>query len=417
MNIAIIGCGFVFDIYMRTLGAHPEIIIKGIFDINAARLEKAAGHYKLHAYGSFEDALADEHVAIIVNLTSISAHFDTSKRALLAGKHVYSEKPLTKNLEQSKELFAIQSRVGSRLICAPSNIYSDTVRTMLAAVRDGAIGKPVLVYAELDDNPIHLMGFDKVTSPSGARWPLNDEILEGCTFEHVGYHLVWICALLGPATSVTAFSTELLDKKSASLPAKVGTPDLSVACLTFSNGAAARITCSVVAPRDHRMRIIGDQGELSADSYRQYRGAVFLERFSKKTLSLRKLNFLRMHPDVGRLFGVGGKHLELARNWKSHAVEHDFQRHSSVKQRLIEWVRRKEVYAQDKFVGVAEMIREIEADQPQYLANDFLLHLNELTLMIQGAGPTGTAQKPTTTFSPLADVPGTRLPRSWPRNW
>jgi hypothetical protein len=46
-----------------------------------------------------------------------------------------------------------------------------------------------------------------------------------------------------------------------------------------------------------------------------------------------------------------------------------------------------------------------------------LLHLNELTLMIQGAGPTGTAQKPTTTFSPLADVPGTRLPRSWPRNW
>ncbi len=407
MNIAFVGCGFVFDIYMRTLRAHPELVVMGVYDKNPERSAKVSAYYGFHAYASYDELLADPRVEAVINLTNIGSHFEVSLRALQAGKHVYSEKPLTKSVAESRQLFEAAAAKGVRLYAAPCNIFADSVRTLFKAVEDGAIGKPLLVYAELDDNPIHLMQFEAVKSPTGAPWPLEEEILEGCTYEHLGYHLVWICGLLGPAISVTAFSSELIENKMEGLPARVGTPDFSVACLQFANGASARITCSVVAPRDHRMRVIGDAGEVVSDSYRHYQSPVFLERYSKGSLSARKFQTLRAHPGLGRLFGIGGRRMKLARNAKSAAVEGDQQMRSSFKQRLVEWVRRREVYAQDKFAGIAEMARELKADRPQYLSPDFIMHVNELTLLTQGAGPEGLAVKPTTTFAPLGPIPGT----------
>lgn len=405
MNIAIVGCGFVFDIYMRTFRAHPELKVAGVYDIRPERSSAVRAHYGFNVYESFEDLLCDESVDLVVNLTNIGSHYEVSRRSLESGKHVYSEKPLAITVDQCAELFSIARSRGLTFHGAPCNVYSDTVRTMFKAVEDGLVGRPKLVYAELDDNPIHLMNFEDVRSPTGAPWPLREEIYEGCTYEHVGYHLVWICALLGPAVALTAFSAELLEQKMEGIPSLVGTPDYSVACLHFASGATARITCSVVAPRDHRMRIIGDAGEIWADSYRHYRSPVYWERFSKRTLDLRKLRFIRENPQIARIFGVGGRKIPLVRHWKSESVERDYQVNGSIKSRAVEWVRRNQVYAQDKFVGIAEMARAINDNKRPYLTDDFLMHLNELTLLIQGAGPGGVAVKPTTSFSPLGHMP------------
>ena len=407
VNIAFVGCGFVFDIYMRTRNAHPELSIVGVFDIRRDRQDQVCTYYGLAGYDSYEALLADPKVDVVVNLTNISSHVPVTRQALEAGKHVYSEKPIATSREECASLFDLARRKRVHFSGAPCNIFSDSLRTLFASVKAGQIGQPLLVYAELDDNPIHVMEFEKVRSPSGAPWPLVEEIHEGCTYEHVGYHLIWICALLGPAVNVTAFSKELIADKSDQTSGFVGTPDYSVACLNFENGATARITCSVVAPRDHRMRVIGRDGELSTEGYRHYRAPVFLERFTRAALSARKFRTLRNTPWLARRFGVGGRSLPLVRNWKSHAVERHQQPGASLKTRVIEWLRRREVYAQDKFVGIAELARSLKTGAPPYLTPEFLQHINELTLMIQGAGPAGVAVKPATTFAPLGDLTGT----------
>jgi len=386
---------------------HPEIVIKGVFDINQKRAETVGKYYGIHVYQSLEELLGDPSVDAVINLTSISSHFKVSLQALNASKHVYSEKPLTKSVDESRELFEAAARQGVRLYGAPCNVFSDTIRTMLRAVERNKIGKPLLVYAELDDNPIHLMAFEHVTSPSGAPWPLVEEIKEGCTFEHVGYHLVWICALLGPAVSVTAYSNELIERKAPNVTSKVGTPDFSVACLTFANGASARVTCSVVAPRDHRMRVIGESGEISSDSYRQFQSPVFLEQFSKRSLVARKFSTVRASSFLRRLLGIGGQKIELVKHWKSDAIHARNPMKDTLRYRLFEGIRRREVYAQDKLLGIAEMAKDIAGGRQQFLTPDFLLHVNELTLLIQGAGPKGLACEPSTTFEPLGPLPET----------
>ncbi|HZL85813.1 MAG TPA: Gfo/Idh/MocA family oxidoreductase [Candidatus Krumholzibacteria bacterium] len=405
MKIAYVGCGFVFDIYMRTKWAHPELEICGVFDIDTARAKAVGQHYGFHVYPDYETLLADPQVEIVINLTNIGAHYAVSKRALEAGKHVYSEKPLTTQIEQTRELFELAKTRRLVFTGAPCNLYSDAVSTLWKAVRDGAIGKPVLVYAELDDNPFSLMHFEKVESPTGAPFPYVEELQEGCTFEHIGYHLVWICAMFGPATSVIAFSKALVERKTDTPLSPADTPDYSVACLDFASGVAARITCSVVAPRDHRLRIIGEEGEICADSYCHDQSPVQLERFSTVSLHARKAYTVRVQPLIGRMFGVGGRRLPLVRQWKSHAVEAERGVGRSIKQRLVSWIRRREIYAQDKLLGIAEMMRAMREGRTQPLPPDFLTHVNELTLLIQRAGPHGIATAPTSTFTPIEPLP------------
>lgn len=407
MKIAFVGCGYVFDIYMRTQWAHHELEICGVFDIDTARSATVSRHYGYKVYPSLDALLGDPAVDTVVNLTSIQSHNAVIRRALEAGKHVYSEKPFTTDIDQTRELFALAEQRGLVLTGAPSNLYCDAVSTLWKAVRDGAIGKPVLVYAELDDNPAHMMQLEKVQSPTGAPFPYAEELQEGCTVEHVAYHLVWLCAMFGPVVSVTAFSDFLVHHKTDTPLTPPDTPDFSVACLHFANGVAARVTCTWVSPRNHQMRVIGEQGEITVDNVFHDQSPVHLERFSRVTLAARKAYTVRTQPLLGRLFGAGGRRVPLVRRWKSHAVETEKGVGTSLKHRFVSWLRRREIYAQDKLAGLAEMARAMQENRPQPMPPDFHMHINELSLLIQRAGPHGAALKPTTSFAalaPLADM-------------
>ena len=413
MNIAFVGCGYVFDIYMRVKWAYSELEVCGVYDIDIARSAVVSSHYGYRVYPSYEAMLEDPKIDIVVNLTSIHSHASVIRQALEAGKHVYSEKPMTLDCAETQALFQLASDKGLVLTGAPDNIYSDAVSTIWKAVKDGAIGKPVLVYAELDDNPAHLMQLETVRSPTGAPFPYAEELQEGCTIEHVAYHLVWLCAMFGPVLAVTAFSDHLIEHKTAAPLNPNDTPDFSVACLSFADGVAARITCTWVSPRDHSFKIIGEEGQLSADNVFHDQSPVYLERFSRVSLAARKAYSARAQPLIGRIFNLGGRRLVLLRRWKSHAVEAERGVGHSLKHRLVSWLRRREIYAQDKFLGIGEMARAIEEGRSQPLPPDFHIHLNELTLLIQRAGRRGTTMTPSTTFAPFDPLPDIKDARNY----
>src|SRR6186997_2721777 len=94
MRVAIVGCGFVADYYIQTLPNHPGLELVGVMDRDPKRAERFARYYSLTRYDSLDALLADPLVETVINLTSPNSHYDVSKRALLAGKHVYTEKPM-----------------------------------------------------------------------------------------------------------------------------------------------------------------------------------------------------------------------------------------------------------------------------------------------------------------------------------
>jgi predicted dehydrogenase len=403
LAIGIIGCGYVFDHYMATWARHRGLTIAGIADSDPTRRAAAAKAYGLHAYPDNAAMLADREVTIVVNLTSIESHYEVTRAALLAGKHVYSEKPLVTDLALARELFALAEVEGLRLSCAPSNALGDSSQTLWKAVRDGAVGDVRIVYAEFDDNVIYRMHPETWASRTGAPWPYLHEYEAGCTYEHVGYHLTWLCAIFGPVESVTAFSKVTLPDKTDQTLHPADTPDFSVACLNFASGLVARVTCSIGVPFDHRVRVVGNLGMLSVDTYRHYQCPVFFERFSQLTLNARKARAVRTSSILQSLFGIGGKPLDLLRNPPPGAGGRD----TLPRVRwwsppgIIRAVKRSQLGQQDKTIGIAELADAIATGRPSFPPHDFSLHLTELTIAIQNAGVSSGAIKLETSFVPV----------------
>ena len=410
MKIGIVGCGYVSDHYLETLPNHPNLDLAGVTDLIPERAEVLASHYGLRVYPTTDALLADPEIELVVNLTDPEHHFEVSKASLLAGKHVYSEKPLSVVLPEANELVALAEERGLMLSSAPCSVLSETAQTLWKAVRDGAVGKVRLVYAELDDNPIYLMRPEGWTNERGTPWPYLGEYEVGCTLEHAGYYLTWLAAIFGPARSVTAFSSCLVPDKTSLPLDPADTPDFSVACITFDSGVVARLTCSIVAPYDHRIRIIGDEGVLSVDECWQYGAPVHLEQFSQLALNARKSRTVRSSTLLQSVFGIGGSKQGLVRkplSQISRRIEEVRSGERTPLRAALKTVSKRELVSMDFFRGVADMAAAIDEGRGPLLSSDFVLHVNELTLAIQGAGADGAPYQLTTTFEPIEPMAST----------
>lgn len=373
MRVAIVGCGFVADYYARTLPVHPELELVGVMDRDAERAERFARYYSLSRYDSLDELLDDPRVEIVLNLTNPSSHYEVSKRALLAGKHVYSEKPMAMSFDEAKELVELAESKRLQICSAPCSVLGETAQTIWKALREHRVGPVRLVYAELDDGLVHKMPYKRWLSESGTPWPYQDEFEVGCTLEHAGYYLTWLVAFFGPVESVTAFSTCLVpDKNTGPIDAN-NTPDFSVACLKFASGIVARLTCSIVAPHDHSLTIVGDAGIITTKDCWYYRSAVYIRRL----VTIRRRTFLWPWKTK---YPLAKSCLQLRRKHKG-SQQMDFAR------------------------GLAEMAAAIKEGQAPRLSARFSLHVLEVTLAIQNAHEQSTTYEVTTTFDPVEPMP------------
>jgi predicted dehydrogenase len=371
MNAAIVGCGYVADYYLETLQGYPEIRLIGVYDREPARAANLAARYGLHCFESLESLWADERVELVINLTNPRSHYEVSRAALLANKHVYSEKPLATELEQAKELIEIAEARSLGITAAPCNLLGETAQTMWKSLRHGLIGRPRIVYAEMDEGLVHLMPFRRWTSASGTPWPYRDEFEVGTTLEHAGYVMSWLPAFFGPAVTVTGFSSCLIPEKIPGEDFRTSAPDFAVACIRFSSGVVARLTSTLIAPHDHSVRIVGDTGVLQTEDTWFYTSKVHVRR--SKIIRRRHiwLPWKQRIPLVrrGRKYGYRG------------VQEMDFAR------------------------GPAELAASIESQRPSHLPGRYALHVNELVLAVQNAGESGNTYKMTTTFEPFGPMP------------
>jgi len=382
MRIAIVGCGYVADNYVTTLANHPELKLVGVVDQLESRAIRFADHHGLRRFDSYDDVLSDPDVDLVLNLTNPRNHFETSYRALAAGKHVYSEKPLATEWEQAVDLVEHAQRQGVQITSAPSTVLGEAAQTLWKLVRDGEIGTVRLAYAELDEGLIHRERYDTWKSSAGNYWPFQDEFEVGCTLEHAGYYVTWLVAMFGPAESVTSFaSCQLPDKSPKVSLDPPDTPDFSVGCIRFRSGVVVRLTNSIVATHDHSIRVFGDGGVLRLADCWDFGSSVYLTKWTKWSFRAQR------RPLIARLIGLGERRQKLVR-------KPDFTYKTAGSALRCDYAR-----------GVAEMAASIREGRPSRLSQDFALHINEIVLTLQYPERMGCPRVLTTTTGPIEPMP------------
>jgi hypothetical protein len=111
--VTIVGRGVIAQSDTAEIGAAPELELVGVFDVGEDARHPFAAKPAVRAHRSLEELLADPAIEMVVNLTIHHAHFAVTSASLRAGRHVYSEKPLTIDPAQASELVAIAREHGA----------------------------------------------------------------------------------------------------------------------------------------------------------------------------------------------------------------------------------------------------------------------------------------------------------------
>jgi|SRR5215813_3188607 len=389
MNIAIVGCGYVAESYCKTLGNYPNLKLVGAYDRNRENLQAFCQRWSARGHETLSQLLEDGSVQLALNLTNPRNHFEVTKRCIEAGKHVYSEKPLAMDSERAQDLVNLAERKDVYLASAPCSVLGETAQTIWKAIRDGMIGRVRLIYANFDDGMIAPQQSPWAwRNELGVPWPAKDEFEVGCTFEHAGYVLTWLAAFFGPALNVTSFASCLLHDKGIAVDFMA--PDFTVGCIEYANDVVARVTCSVVAPKDKSLTIIGDDGVLLVPDVRNDVCPVYVRWIPPRGLQggiERRANRLR------RLLRLPGSEIDW-HFWDKYPFVSEPRRRLVGEDKPVDFCR-----------GPAELVDAIQEKRPCRLSAQLGRHITELIESLQYPERFGFRRKLSSRFDPIQPLP------------
>lgn len=272
VGIGVIGCGNISGAYLTAAKGFPILDIKGLADANPAAAEAKAREFGLPAVG-VDALLGDPDVEIILNLTIPKAHVEVGLKALDAGKHVYSEKPLAVDFKDGKAFLARARKKGLRVGCAPDTFLGGTHQRCRHLIDAGAIGRIV-------------GGTAYFMAPGHERWhpsPVFYYQAGGGPMLDMGpYYITGLVNLLGPVTGVFGSATKaraqrpILSEPLRGQMIDVEVPTHVAGVMEFASGAVVQITTSFDVP-GHRhlpLEVYGVEGSLIVPDPNRFDGEI-----------------------------------------------------------------------------------------------------------------------------------------------
>jgi predicted dehydrogenase len=145
VQIGIIGTGWCGGIRAETCSASPYVGALHLAEIRPERLQEVAAKTRpATATTDYQTLLGNTSIdAIVISATPETTHFPMAKQSLLAGKHVFLEKPIALELSEADELISLAHRKGLLFTVGYSQRFNPKFAYVKRSIDDGTIGQPV----------------------------------------------------------------------------------------------------------------------------------------------------------------------------------------------------------------------------------------------------------------------------------
>ena len=302
VKIGIIGCGNISTKYLINSDMFRILETAAVADLYRERAQSRAAEYNVPNVYSVDELLAHPDIQIVVNLTNPQAHADVCMAALDAGKHVYTEKPLTVSREDGQKMLAKAEEKGLRVGCAPGTALGGGLQTCRKLIDEGAIGRPVAAVAFM-------------MSHGHESWHPNPEyyykIGAGPMFDMGPYYLTALTTLLGPVTRIAGTAGIQVGERTITSQPLYGekivveTPDHVTGTMSFANGAIGTIVTTFATWKSQlpRIEIHGTEGSLAVPDPNTLGGPVRL--FQPGDDDWRDVELTHTRTDGRTQWGVG----------------------------------------------------------------------------------------------------------------
>ncbi len=259
VQVAVLGTGFGRKVHIPGLQAHPDARVAAVYHPDRAKAVDVAKDFEIpKVYDQLDDLLADPAIQGVTIATPPHVHFEMAQQALLAGKHVLLEKPITLNVGQALQLDQLAYR--QSLIVTPDFEFRFVPewQYLKRLLDEGWLGSIRSVN--------HTWQVQSRADPSRPWNWYAQRHLGGGALGAMGSHAFDMMAwLFGPIDRLTAqLSTRiptLIDPQTSEAK-PVTSDDTCHMILILKNGIPIQISLSAVtyAGRGHWLEIYGDQG-------------------------------------------------------------------------------------------------------------------------------------------------------------
>lgn len=271
VRVGLVGCGVIADVmHLRGIKQMEEmgkVELVAVCDAVEDKAKAAAEKWEVPAhYTDLEQMLQKADFDLLVNTTQVPYHFEVSLMGLQAGKHVYTQKPMTTSVEQATRLVEEAKERDVLLASAPEHPVRPIVRKIRELVSEGTIGKVAFAKIVSSDSGTETHPSDV---PRDCTWfyqPPTNPLLD------IGVHgLSQIIMVLGPVKRVGCFSGRNVPTREHIVGAfkgkkiEVNIDDIFLVLLDFGQdrfGCLDATWCMLasVAPR---LEIFGSEGVIS----------------------------------------------------------------------------------------------------------------------------------------------------------
>ncbi|MBO4327531.1 MAG: Gfo/Idh/MocA family oxidoreductase [Clostridia bacterium] len=290
VKIGFVGVGAISGIYLENITKKfDNIDVIGVCDLIRERAENAVNRYGIpKLYNDMYELFADPEVDIVLNITRPDEHYEVTKAALEAGKHVYSEKPLAATLEQGRELVGIAKKKGLLLGGAPDTYLGAGIQTCRKLLEEGLIGDIVGAAGWM-------------LCPGHESWHPDPEFYYkrggGPMFDMGPYYITCLVNLAGNVSAVSAMTKKTFKTRTiTSAPHRgevieVDVPTFYAGTMRFESGAIGTIitTFDVYnSANNNCLEIYGTKGTLYVPDPNMFDGPVrvMLAGEAKKDIDL-----------------------------------------------------------------------------------------------------------------------------------
>ncbi len=142
LNLGIVGCGYWGPNLVRNFNSLSGCKVNWLCDTNQDRLAYMKKLYHdAKTTVTFDDILNDNDIDAVAIATPVRFHYDMARKALLAGKHTFIEKPMAKSTQECTELTALAQEQSLTLMVGHTYVYSSSVRKIKDIIDHGDLGE------------------------------------------------------------------------------------------------------------------------------------------------------------------------------------------------------------------------------------------------------------------------------------
>lgn len=165
MKVGIIGCGSITKLrHAPEYTANPFVDEIVFYDRNLDRSEALAAVFEGTVAETVDELLADPSIDAISDCSSNEHHHLFSTRALLSGKHVLCEKPISLTIEHAKEIINAQKKSGKKLMVDHNQRFTRAHQKAREIIRSGELGKVLTFRTTFGHSGPEQWGINKTNS-------------------------------------------------------------------------------------------------------------------------------------------------------------------------------------------------------------------------------------------------------------